>query len=61
MLFGGELYKNCPIRARNHTSSHAKRKSCRNDSKCVGANTEKGRRERNLFSSRIARENHLRT
>lgn len=24
MLFGGELYKNCPIRARNHTSSHAK-------------------------------------
>ena len=38
-----------------------KRKSCRNDSKCVGANTEKGRRERYLFSSRIARENHLRT
>ena len=24
----GELYKNCSIRARNHTSSHAKRKSC---------------------------------
>ena len=28
MLFGGELYKNCPIRAGNHTSSHSKRKSC---------------------------------
>ena len=27
-FFGGELYKNCPIRAGNHTSSHAKRKSC---------------------------------
>ena len=39
-----QLYKNCSIRARNHTSSHAKRKSCRNNSKCIRANTKKGRR-----------------
>lgn len=27
-FFSGKLYKNCSIRAGNHTSSHSKRKSC---------------------------------